>query len=88
MNKAQNEILLILQEECAEVIQAISKVKRFGLENNAEQLNQEIADLLCMIDLAMTHGLIDENKGRLKSRIAIKQERLKKFSSIYETSPN
>lgn len=88
MNKKQNEILLILQEECAEVIQAISKVKRFGLENNIEQLEQEVADVLCMINLAYTHGIIDSNEQRVKNRITVKEERLKKFSSIYESTPN
>ena len=88
MNKKQNEILLILQEECAEVIQAISKVKRFGLENNIDQLNQEVADVLCMINLAYTHGIIDDNEERVRNRITVKEERLKKFSSIYESTPN
>ena len=88
MNNKQNEILLILQEECAEVIQAISKVKRFGLENNIEQLEQEVADVLCMINLAYTHGIIDDNEERVRARIIVKEERLKKFSSIYESTPN
>lgn len=88
MNNKQNEILLILQEECAEVIQAISKVKRFGLENNIEQLEQEVADVLCMINLAYAHGIIDDNEERVRARIIVKEERLKKFSSIYESTPN
>ncbi len=86
MNKVQNEILLILQEECAEVIQAICKVKRFGQENNIEQLEQEVADMLCMVNLAYTHGVLEKNEKRLQDRITVKQERLKKFSSIYETA--
>lgn len=85
MNKKQNEILLILQEECAEVIQAISKVKRFGLENNIEQLNQEVADVLCMITLAYDHGILESDDESVRNRIKVKQERLKKYSSIYET---
>jgi NTP pyrophosphatase (non-canonical NTP hydrolase) len=86
MNKVQEEILLILQEECAEVIQAVSKVKRFGKENNIEQLEQEIADVLCMIELAYQHGILDKNEERVKNRITVKQERLKRYSSIYETA--
>lgn len=86
MNKVQNEILLILQEECAEVIQAICKVKRFGQENNIEQLEQEVADMLCMVNLAYTHGVLEKNEKRLQDRITVKEERLKKFSSIYETA--
>lgn len=88
MNKKQNEILLILQEECAEVIQAISKVKRFGLEHNIDQLEQEIADVLCMISLARKHGIIDSNEERVHNRILVKEERLKRYSSIYETTSN
>jgi len=88
MNKTQNEILLILQEECAEVIQAISKIKRFGLENNIDQLNQEVADVLCMIHLALEHNILDDDQQRVLNRITVKQERLKKYSSIYETTPN
>ncbi len=86
MNKVQNEILLILQEECAEVIQAICKVKRFGQENNIEQLEQEVADMLCMVNLAYTHGVLEKNEKRLQDRITVKEERLKKFSTIYETA--
>ena len=37
LNKVQEEILTILQEECAEVIQAVSKVRRFGEAGNIEQ---------------------------------------------------
>lgn len=88
MDKRQNEILLILQEECAEVIQAISKVKRFGLENNYEQLEQEIADVICMINLAYDFGILTKDEDIIKSRILVKQERLKKFSSIYDTPSN
>jgi NTP pyrophosphatase (non-canonical NTP hydrolase) len=86
VNKVQNEILLILQEECAEVIQAICKVKRFGQENNIEQLEQEVADMLCMVNLAYTHGVLEKNEKRLQDRITVKEERLKKFSTIYETA--
>ena len=33
MNDKQKEALLILQEECAEVIQAACKISRFGTES-------------------------------------------------------
>ncbi len=87
LNKVQEEILTILQEECAEVIQAVSKVRRFGEANNIEQLEQEIADVLCMINLAYKHGIMVENEERFKNRITVKEERLKKFSSIYKVTP-
>lgn len=69
MNDKQNEILRIAQEESAEVIQAISKVFRFGAENchpdsdqtNIEHLAVEIGDLFCMIELMIEEGMIDPN---------------------------
>jgi NTP pyrophosphatase (non-canonical NTP hydrolase) len=87
LNKVQEEILTILQEECAEVIQAVSKVRRFGETNNIEQLEQEIADVLCMINLAYRHGILEENEVRVQNRITVKEERLKKYSSIYKVTP-
>lgn len=84
LNKVQEEILTILQEECAEVIQAVSKVRRFGETNNIEQLEQEIADVLCMINLAYRYGIMVKNEERVQNRITVKEERLKKFSSIFK----
>lgn len=86
VNDKENEILLILQEECAEVIQAISKIKRFGMENNREQFEQEVADVLCMIGLCFENGILDQDEEKLKKRIKVKEERLKKYSSIYRNN--
>jgi NTP pyrophosphatase (non-canonical NTP hydrolase) len=57
MNNRDREILLIAQEECAEVIQAISKIFRFGFDaqhpnedrNNLQRLEEELGDLACRI---------------------------------------
>lgn len=67
LNEENQEILLITQEECAEVTQAISKVFRFGMEDefrgqtNREHLEEEIGDLMCMIDLLIDSGMISES---------------------------
>lgn len=69
MNR-QQEILNILQEECAEVVQAVSKIHRFGLNSenpytntsNQIQLEKEIGDLMCMIELASKEGMIDSDR--------------------------
>ena len=66
INEVNREILLITQEECAEVTQAISKVFRFGMEDshkgqtNREHLEEEIGDLMCMIDLLIDNGIVSE----------------------------
>lgn len=90
MNKKYEEILRITQEECAEVIQAISKVFRFGFDatypengpNNLEKLEEEIGDLLCMIDLLLENGLVNEDN--LKFAATAKMLKLKKWSNILD----
>lgn len=86
MNETQKEIMLIAQEECAEVTQAISKVFRFGFDSsyngrsNQERLTEEVGDLLCMIELMMTKGIIDSMK--VLDAKKSKYEKLNKWSSI------
>lgn len=54
-----NEILIIAQEECAEIIQAISKIQRFGLnEDNKDRLSEEIGDFMCMFMLMIEKNMI------------------------------
>lgn len=84
----EQEIMAIMQEECAECVQAVSKVFRFGWDschpdktyNNREHLEEEVGDLLAMIDLMLENNLVtwaEVNKARRK-----KFEKLKKWSSI------
>jgi NTP pyrophosphatase (non-canonical NTP hydrolase) len=67
IKESQQEILLIAQEECAEVTQAISKVFRVGMEDhhngvsNREHLEEELGDLMCMIDLIIDSGMVSES---------------------------
>lgn len=88
LNEANQEILLITQEECAEVTQAISKVFRFGMdyeyngETNREHLEEEIGDLMCMIDLLIDNGIISES-----AVMSAKNEKLNKlltWSTIFK----
>lgn len=80
----------ILQEECAEVIQAVSKCRRFGVDevhlklgkSNRENLTEEVGDLLCMIDLLIEHGIVNDNEVYIAR--AAKEEKLKKWSMIYD----
>jgi NTP pyrophosphatase (non-canonical NTP hydrolase) len=83
------EILVIAQEEAAEVIQEISKCQRFGMEEphrdgmlHRERLAQEVGDLMCMIDLMMDRGIIDA--GQVDLARQKKQDKLKIYSRIYQ----
>ena len=57
-----DECLVILTEECGEVIQAVSKTMRFPEddEKNRTRLAKELGDLQCMIDLTCKHLDIDQ----------------------------
>ena len=59
MTESEKQILLICQEECAEVIQMVSKIRRFGEFNhhpdepeltNLARFKQELGDVIAMID--------------------------------------
>ena len=55
----KKETLVILMEECGEVIQECSKILRFG--NDSEKLHKELGDLLCMIRLTEQNLEMDLN---------------------------
>ena len=83
------EILGILQEECAEVIVAISKINRFGWNSchpdtpnftNREHLTEELGDLLAMVKILCDKEIIDQNL--LISAAEYKITKLLKFSNI------
>lgn len=88
-SKDNNAILQILQEECAEVIQATSKVFRFGFESshpdtphktNTDHLEEELGDVLAMIDLLSMHKVIDLNNLLVYKHAKI--EKLRTWSEI------
>jgi NTP pyrophosphatase (non-canonical NTP hydrolase) len=88
MNQDNNEVMDILQEEAAEVIQAVSKVRRFGMDNakpghdqnNREHLEEELGDMLAMIDILMVNNIVSWSNLHAAKRAKI--EKLKKWSNI------
>ena len=88
MNEDNNEVMDILQEECAEVVQAVSKIRRFGIDNakpgkdqtNREHLEEEVGDMLAMIDILMVNNIV--SWGNLHKAKRAKIEKLKKWSNI------
>jgi len=91
MNIKTKEILNILQEECAEVIQAVSKCDRFGIDNfkpgkpktNREHLAEELGDLQAMIDLCVKFNLVGSEQISIAADNKI--AKLKKWSTIFES---
>ena len=91
MDEKTREILLILQEECAEVTQAISKCFRFGPDQlkpgkertNINMLQEELGDLLAMVDLLVEQRVGVDVSGLLNAKYE-KMHKLKKWSKIFD----
>lgn len=86
MNRLEH-LLTILCEECAEVQQATSKAKRFGLHNgqikeavaygdNVEAMREEINHVLAMVEMLMSEGL---DLSPDHSKIEAKKKRVEKY---------
>ena len=90
MDAQTKEVMDILQEECAEVIQAVSKCSRFGMDNckpgkpltNREHLEEELGDVLAMVDIMLEQGIV--NIAKLEEAKLNKKYKLKKWSTIYD----
>lgn len=75
----EQEILVILMEECAEVTQEASKILRFGSEDK-DRIEKEIADVLTMVELLSRHDYIDVSV--LEDHIQAKLDKLREWSRI------
>lgn len=90
MSNKNHEVMNILSEECAEVIQAISKCHRFGMDNikpgkpktNREHLEEEIGDLLAMVDIMLEKGIVYQDKLDIAKNNKI--DKLKLWSTIFD----
>ena len=82
----RDELLTIVMEECAEVIQACSKIIRFGPDSeydgktSLDSLEKEIGDLYCMLDLLHEHDMISWTNVDEYSQQ--KYEKLRKWSNL------
>ena len=92
MNKTQAEALTILQEECAELIQAISKIFRHGEASvnpldkipilNVDHMLREMGDVSTLISIVMfAYGF---NHNQLKDACTRKVESLQNYSKIFD----
>ena len=89
LNAVQEELVGLLQEEAAEFIQELSKVRRTGLAfkrrgkdvTNQHHLQRELIDLLILIAMATEAGLFDEDFDA-DSYTEEKLERLKIWTNL------
>lgn len=73
LTKAQEEMFQLTEEECAELIQAISKVRRHGMDSesvdgqtaayhNRKNLHEEAADVIACIGVLCHNKLLDASE--------------------------
>ena len=75
------ELMIITMEECGELTQACSKVLRTDFKDHALQdLKQEVADVVCMIELMKKNGLVDDSD--IVQGIQRKMEKLEIYSNL------
>lgn len=88
----EREVLTVLMEEAAEVIQAGSKILRFGKEEtprregvktNVVVFSEEIGDLNTMMDLATELGLID-----IVAQIEGEHRKTERFDKYRQSEPS
>ncbi len=83
------EVMAILQEECAEVVQAVSKINRFGLDSkwqgvtNKEALITEIGDVLAVIIILLEQTDINITEEEVFAAIEAKNKKLEIFLPHY-----
>jgi len=76
------DVMGILTEECAEVIQAVSKINRFGLHDewqgitNKQSLITEIGDVLAIIKILMYETDINIKEADIELAIEAKLKKL------------
>ena len=71
-----NKTLVILQEECAELIHIISKIHRFGIEDrdNRSRLVQEAGDVMALINRLLDEDFMTDEE--LETAVLAKIQKL------------
>ena len=81
LTEGEKELLVITMEECGELVQACSKILRFGKEHeHMSNLAKETGDVLCMTDLLDSYGLVSTMQSA--NHAAEKYEKLRKWSDL------
>ena len=84
----EQEILDVLAEECAEVIQIISKIRRFGIDDiapwegaksNRERLRDEVLDVLAMVRWLELRDTITCTGEEIATATKLKHDKVKRY---------
>jgi NTP pyrophosphatase (non-canonical NTP hydrolase) len=94
-NRQEQEALDLLQEECAEVIQAVSKIRRFGPDFRArggkadytsrEELQREVYDVVLMLGYLSDAGFLDiSEEAVVRYAQTEKLEKLRTWTNLFK----
>tara|TARA_R110000796_G_C14399242_1_gene417412 strand:+ start:381 stop:653 length:273 start_codon:yes stop_codon:yes gene_type:complete len=79
---ARTELMVIMMEECGELIQACSKALRKDEFYDNKQLIEEVGDVYTMIEIMHDFDMISWND--IDERVKKKRLKLSKWSSLIE----
>ena len=77
---ARQQLLVILMEECGELIQECSKNLRRGELFERQDFKKEVGDVYAMIDLFVEHDVVSWTE--LEERRNVKRKKLSRWSDL------
>lgn len=90
------EALDLLQEECAEVIQMVSKIRRFGTDSyhpgdpakrtNIQLLEDELGDVALIQDILVKRNIV--SKPNILERMKYKIKKLSVYTNLFKGNDN
>jgi len=77
---ARTQLMVIMMEECGELIQACSKALRKDDFDNNQNLTEEVGDVYTMIEIMQDFDIVSWND--IEERVKVKRKKLSKWSDL------
>jgi len=77
---ARTQLMVIMMEECGELIQACSKALRKDDFDNNQNLTEEVGDVYTMIEIMHDFDIVSWND--IEERVKVKRKKLSKWSDL------
>ena len=79
---ARTQLMVIMMEECGELIQACSKALRKDDFDNNQNLIDEVGDVYTMIEILHDFDIVSWND--IEERVKVKRKKLSQWSDLLE----
>lgn len=77
---ARTQLMIIMMEECGELIQACSKALRKDDYDDNKNLTEEVGDVFTMMEIMHDFDIISWND--IDERVKVKRKKLSKWSDL------